>query len=1214
MYQRSTRSEREAGRSSIRPGTGSRTTSLRQPTVRQATTGRQVRTRAPPIDRSGAVSPTESVASAMTMSTVTASTGAGSKRKERDFEAPHPGLGETNINVVVRCRGRNPREVKENSTVVVNTDATRGKLVELSMGASAISDKTYSFDRVFAPAADQSMVYDDTVKPILDDMLAGFNCTIFAYGQTGTGKTYTMSGDMTETLGMLSDEAGIIPRVLQNLFNKLELDDTENCVKCSFIELYNEELRDLLSVEEATKLRIYDDASRRGHLGTIVQGMEEKHIKNAAEGIKVLQDGSLKRQVAATKCNDLSSRSHTVFTITAYVKKTNENGGEDLVAGGKLNLVDLAGSENIQRSGAENKRAAEAGLINKSLLTLGRVINALVDRNAHIPYRESKLTRLLQDSLGGRTKTCIIATISPAKTNLEETISTLDYAFRAKNIRNKPQLNAMLNKKTLLREFTAEIEKLKSDLIATRQRNGVYLSNEAYEEMTAQSESNRIVLEEKSAKVETLESNLRNKVQELFSLTTNFMGLKKDHESTKALLNDTKGLLDKVEIVLADTRDSLARETELRKAHAQTEGKLAKIGDELIGKLNQTVHDVSGLHAKNKRKSDLQLVNRATWGTSQDHVADVTSMIERRVQEFKEEQYEQIGSISHRMGEFVQEELQRLTSTQSLLDESLDMFSDSTRGLLEQKLKSKDDMDEILEDIKIIRDNVKVRVGDSLRATISKMGEKIAAELVDEAMGLHSQLHGSYSALGKDFKSIFDDLVKHLTTQRSEASNHSRQVDTGMNSIGQQSAAVSAKIQESEEEERRSSAEEAHKFMAQFSSLFTAFVDAQQSRFSDHSSRVKKGVDETGEMVEGVRSQHSQAMADWDAKEGQVLEEVKKSRDQLKTKLKDDWTAANDRSTAIQNAAKNVHAEAVRVVGEQVEGLDTEMEALDDFVTRAKAENAAHHDVHTQTVKSMSNTVEQSLGSVSGHFKTTFDRVRNLGEEMDLDINDLRDGLEPLDSQICQPLANLRDDISNTALQEYQSTGETPQKVTYQYPTKLPRTSITTSTSAARLASLSQQQEQSSIGEVGGEEAKGGDKGHPGAGEIDSDNDEEDEHRDISNDNNNTMVFADLDPSSKSSPAGRPSTARRPSTASTAHNTSLREVDPNLTTSNAAVESSMIPAPADDTMPLLKHGGTRSILGSGIARKQTGEGRENLPPTVSAFAQGGSRRKSPRFK
>lgn len=195
-----------------------------------------------------------------------------------------------------------------------------------------------------------------------------------------------MSGDMTDTLGLLSDNAGIIPRVLYALFRKLE--ETEHTVKCSFIELYNEELRDLLSPEENSKLKIYENEPKKGNSNgsTLVQGMEETYIDSASAGIKLLQTGSHRRQVAATKCNDLSSRSHTIFTITTYVKRTTE-AGEEYISSGKLNLVDLAGSENIQRSGADNKRAAEAGLINKSLLTLGRVINALVDKSSHIPYR-----------------------------------------------------------------------------------------------------------------------------------------------------------------------------------------------------------------------------------------------------------------------------------------------------------------------------------------------------------------------------------------------------------------------------------------------------------------------------------------------------------------------------------------------------------------------------------------------------------------------------------------------------------------------------------------------------------------------------------------------------------------------------------------------------------------------------------------------------------
>ena len=193
-----------------------------------------------------------------------------------------------------------------------------------------------------------------------------------------------MSGDMEESFGSFADTAGIIPRTLYNLFKALGPDAVDNSVKCSFIELYNEELRDLLANEHSAPVKIFDDSARKG--GVIVQGMEETFIKSAADGVKLLQDGSHKRQVAATKCNDLSSRSHTVFTITIHAKYINDD-GEDMMRTGKLNLVDLAGSENIGRSGAENKRAREAGMINQSLLTLGRVINALVDKSQHIPYR-----------------------------------------------------------------------------------------------------------------------------------------------------------------------------------------------------------------------------------------------------------------------------------------------------------------------------------------------------------------------------------------------------------------------------------------------------------------------------------------------------------------------------------------------------------------------------------------------------------------------------------------------------------------------------------------------------------------------------------------------------------------------------------------------------------------------------------------------------------
>jgi len=553
-----------------------------------------------------------------------------------------------------------------------------------------------------------------------------------------------MSGDITDSLP-LPDAAGIIPRVLYGLFDKLgHEEDAETSVKCSFIELYNEELRDLLSTDENVKLKIYEDA-KKGQTATMVQGMEECHIKSASNGLQLLKTGSHRRQVAATKCNDLSSRSHTVFTITVYIRRTSET-GEDFVSAGKLNLVDLAGSENIQRSGAENKRAAEAGLINKSLLTLGRVINALVDRGSHIPYRESKLTRLLQDSLGGRTKTCIIATLSPAKSNLEETISTLDYAFRAKNIRNKPQMNQVVSKKTLLKEFTAEIEKLKSELIATRSRNGVYLTQESYEQIQTESESRRILSEEQKDRIDTMEVNLRNKVQELFSLTSNFTELKRDTDVVRLKLEGTSSALEKTEIVLAHVRQSLAEETVLRKAHQLTEANLTQVGHQLMSTVQKASADAQGLQAKLRRRSDLHEVNRSHWLASQNRVAETTTTVEQRMADFEAEHQTLLDALSRRMTGYVQDEIKHLSHSKTFLDDKAAAFANSEREVTEQTGRARDQMNQVLEEIKVLRGDVKEKVGEGLNG-LSIAAQRISAGVIAELETFHTQVSRSHDEI-----------------------------------------------------------------------------------------------------------------------------------------------------------------------------------------------------------------------------------------------------------------------------------------------------------------------------------------------------------------------------------------------------------------------------------------------------------------------------------
>lgn len=830
-------------------------------------------------------SPAESISSGSTAQARSPS--AGVKRKEREFE--QDAGEETNINVVVRCRGRSDREVRENSGVVVSVNGLKGRSVELSMGPSALSNKTYHFDKVFSPAADQAIIFDDVVKPILSEMLTGYNCTIFAYGQTGTGKTYTMSGDMTDTLGLLSDAAGIIPRVLYTLFQKLETDEVECSVKCSFIELYNEELRDLLSTDDSTRLKIYDDNNnKKGHNTTLVQGMEESHIKSATDGIKLLQAGSHKRQVAATKCNDLSSRSHTVFTITAYIKKPSET-GEDFICAGKLNLVDLAGSENIQRSGAENKRAAEAGLINKSLLTLGRVINALVDKGSHIPYRESKLTRLLQDSLGGRTKTCIIATVSPAKSNLEETISTLDYAFRAKNIRNKPQVNSMISKRTLLKEFTVEIEKLKGELIATRQRNGVYLSNEQFEEITVESESRRILSEEQSARIETLEISLRNKVQDLFALTNNFNSLKRDNENVRITLENTKDVLLKTEIVLRDTEQLLREEVELRKAHQATEEHLHGLGTGLITSLDESVQDLNGLHSKLRRKSDLHLLNRQTWESSKAQIASVTKDVDNKVESFRIEHSSLLAGLSDRMQQFLSSEAEKLESNQAFLKTRNAEYERVEKQSREQATSAHDDMNHVLEEIKVLREEVKGRVGHGLNG-LSAAAARISGEVILELEQFHTQLHLSYSALGRDFKSMFEDVVKHAHSQREEADELRKQLQEANEKISASNAAVALSLEKCVSDERQASQHDRDCLLVQIKALMDESAKRQDIRFSSNVGNARCDLSSSRSEFERAGKVYAEGMSQWSEKETSFVSEVVRSKDSLRTKMKKDWT------------------------------------------------------------------------------------------------------------------------------------------------------------------------------------------------------------------------------------------------------------------------------------------------------------------------------------
>uniref|UniRef100_A0A673IIB0 Kinesin-like protein kif7 n=1 Tax=Sinocyclocheilus rhinocerous TaxID=307959 RepID=A0A673IIB0_9TELE len=342
---------------------------------------------------------------------------------------------ETAVQVAVRVRPLLPKEILHNHERCITADPEEKRV---TLG----HDRHFHCDFVFEDNSTQEDVYTECVQPLIEAFFHGFNATVFAYGQTGSGKTYTIGE--ANISAFRDDEQGIIPRAVAEIFKLLDENDLiDFSVRVSYMEVYKEVFRDLLEVETASK----DINIREDEKGNVVLcGVKECEVEGLDEVLSLLESGKTARHTGATQMNPHSSRSHTIFTVLMGQRR----GGSRAAAGtvqilsSKFHFVDLAGSERILKTGNTGERLKESIQINSGLLALGNVIGALGDpkrRGTHIPYRDSKITRILKDSLGGNAKTLMIACISPSSSDFDESLNTLNYAKRARNIQNRATVN-----------------------------------------------------------------------------------------------------------------------------------------------------------------------------------------------------------------------------------------------------------------------------------------------------------------------------------------------------------------------------------------------------------------------------------------------------------------------------------------------------------------------------------------------------------------------------------------------------------------------------------------------------------------------------------------------------------------------------------------------------------------------------------------------------
>ncbi|KAM9532841.1 kinesin-like protein KIF7 isoform 2-T2 [Guaruba guarouba] len=497
------------------------------------------------------------------------------------------------VRVAVRVRPLLPREALRGHRPCLRGDAGSGEV--------ALGRRRFRFAAVLPEAAGQAAVYRACVQPLLRAFFRGFNATVFAYGQTGSGKTYTIGEASVASIN--EDEQGIIPRAMAETFRLIDENDLiDYTVRVSYLEVYREEFRDLLQVDTASKdIQIREDD--KGN--TVLCGVKESEVEGLDEVLSLLEMGNTAKHTGATHINKQSSRSHTIFTVTMEQRRgagriplhrhppSVPASGQVLVS--KFHFVDLAGSERIVKTGNTGERLKESIQINSGLLALGNVISALGDprrKSSHIPYRDSKITRILKDSLGGNAQTVMIACVSPSSSDFDESLNTLNYANRAQNIQNKAVVNCRKETEHV-EELHRQIKSLQKALEQRHRSETRIINRSSTAKRCAPDPTARLLAECAHYRTCTDAAyRLLMELQEDSNLTVEQILRVKEWlctvEGERSELTSA-GLDSGIESTSAEDQSPEAQGSKVAKAQVNTEKRCESIKDEQVAKLQRQV-------------------------------------------------------------------------------------------------------------------------------------------------------------------------------------------------------------------------------------------------------------------------------------------------------------------------------------------------------------------------------------------------------------------------------------------------------------------------------------------------------------------------------------------------------------------------------------------------------------------------------------------------